>query len=498
MVPSTAVCFLLSGLSLLRCRKFSDQSASFAQRIFILLILVLAGGRAIELVSGHELGIDFLATAWIDQARPIGHMAPLTVIGFLLFAIGIMANRRADNPRFQMLARTMAAMLLLIGLLVIIGYVLNLRIYFEAEYLATGLVWMSLPTAIGMTVLGIGVWGLLLRSRQGSEAATADLRAARLYRATIIALAATSITAGVAGLMFLERTIVDLEASRMMQLLESRRDFIKVTLDNRTQRALMASSAPAFTAADITLLGDGKAANPTARVQATAYAESLLAHGFSGIGLEQGHRRSVIAGHLLPDTLAFISLNGENDVALAWDKGYYLRLRVPVSRSLGGKAEAFLVFEQPLPGLDELFDEANRWGETGSMPMCARLDQTRLLCFPQREQSGMYVVPDHVKGKPVPMTYALANKIGVEPLIDYRGHDVLAAYGPVGEYRSGPGRTYGPRRDLSPGQKTAPIRPAIHRDSGRLGTVVRPLASQTPDSGSDGGLCCRKDRDGSL
>jgi len=41
---------------------------------------------------------------------------------------------------------------------VIIGYVLNFRIYFEAEYLATGLVWMSLPTAIGMTLLGVGVW----------------------------------------------------------------------------------------------------------------------------------------------------------------------------------------------------------------------------------------------------------------------------------------------------------------------------------------------------
>jgi len=42
---------MLSGLSLLKCRKFSDQSASVAQRIAILLIVVLAGARAIELAS---------------------------------------------------------------------------------------------------------------------------------------------------------------------------------------------------------------------------------------------------------------------------------------------------------------------------------------------------------------------------------------------------------------------------------------------------------------
>jgi len=47
MVPSTAVCFMLSGLSLLKCRKFSDQSVSVAQRIAILLIVLLAGAMAI-------------------------------------------------------------------------------------------------------------------------------------------------------------------------------------------------------------------------------------------------------------------------------------------------------------------------------------------------------------------------------------------------------------------------------------------------------------------
>lgn len=428
MVPSTALCFMLSGLSLLRCRKFSGQKAAVAQHFFVLLILLLVAARTVELVFGRELGIEFLAEAWIGQTKPIGHMSPLTMIGFLVFVIGIIASQRASNHKFLMLTRALTYTLLVIGLGVAIGYWLNFRVFFVSEYLATGLVWMSLPTAIGMTLLGVGLWGVLLRERQGVEPAPTDIRAAQIYRATIIALTATSIATGVAGLQFLERSIVGQATSSMKPLLDSRRSYIDSTLENYTRHALVADSDSALKAAAIPLLGD--TANKTALAQATRLAEPLLALGFTGIGLENNSRRRVIAGRLLADTATVYRLKGENDVALSWDQGYFLRLRIPLNR---GNDAGFLVFEQALPEMDKLFDEGNRWRETGSMPMCARLDQTRLLCFPQREQSGMYVVPDKLKGVPVPMAYALENKTGVEPLIDYRGHDVLAAYGPVGD-----------------------------------------------------------------
>ena len=40
-----------------------------------------------------------------------------------------------------------------------------------------------------------------------------------------------------------------------------------------------------------------------------------------------------MAGHMLPDTTRYSRLNGEGDAALAWDNSYYLRVRVPLSRS---------------------------------------------------------------------------------------------------------------------------------------------------------------------
>jgi len=89
----------------------------------------------------------------------------------------------------------------------------------------------------------------------------------------------------------------------------------------------VAGSVPALDTAGTSLFEGVE--NKTAMAQASVFAESLLARGFSGIGLEQGGRRSVIAGHLRSDTVGFISLKGDNNVALAWDKGYYLRSRIP-------------------------------------------------------------------------------------------------------------------------------------------------------------------------
>ncbi len=87
--------------------------------------------------------------------------------------------------------------------------------------------------------------------------------------------------------------------------------------------------------------------------------------------------------------------------------------------------------------------------------MCARLDQNRLLCFPQREQAAIYIVPDTYQGKPLPMTLALSNKSGVATLTDYRGHRVLAAYAPVAN--TGLGLVL--RKDLS--EIYAPIRGSL-------------------------------------
>ena len=112
----------------------------------------------------------------------------------------------------------------------------------------------------------------------------------------------------------------------------------------------------------------------------------------------------------------------------------------------------FWYWNNELASIDRVIAEANSWGDTGALPMCTRLDAEKLLCFPQREQAAMHVLADTYEGKPIASTLALAGKRGIEILTDYRGHRVLAAYGPV----AGTGLGLVLRKDLA--EVYAPIR----------------------------------------
>lgn len=431
MVPGTALCFVLSGVTLLIARQPVHRSVSVAQSLLLWLILLLAGIRAIELVSGHSLGIEFLLPALTTQFAGSGHMSPQTMTGFLLFGIGMLTLQRSNSRNARILAGLMAGALLIIGAAAIIGYWLNFQYVFESLYARTGLVWMAFPTATGMFLLGLGLLCRTLKCGQRSDVSTVEQKAARIYRTTLWVLSATALATGLAGISALQQAVLNEARMDMSHSLNAIRSHIYTSLDNRRQRALVASLSPSLNAAAVRLTGN--ADNTLSGAQPSRIAEDLLAHGFSGVGVESGGRRWVLAGQLLPDTTPTARLNGETDTALAWDKGYYLRVRVPLSRPIRDVADGFLVFEQPLVHLDRLFAESNRLGATGTLPMCARLDQKTLRCFPNREQVTVYEIPDDYEGNPIPMAYALSGKSGVDTLTTYRGRRVLAAYSPVAD-----------------------------------------------------------------
>lgn len=449
MVPSTAVCFILSGLALLTCKRLTEKTVSRLQVGLVLLTVLLAGARIVELITGSHFGIEFLIL--FGRAQPSGHMSVQTVFGFLIFAVGIMALRRVEQRRFALLSRASALALLVLGVGAMVGYLLNLNIIFNYAYVTTGLIWMSLPTALGMMLLGVGMWNLLYRHKQSEQTVSVNQRAAQLSRATIIALVVISLATSVAGLLFLERSIIYQAKLNLQQLLHSRRAYIENTIEYHTKHAEHTVSRSQMHAAIVRILDQRQDKNATAQTMDAA--SVLLTIGFSGVALERGEERSVLAGTLLPEALTAAHLDEPKAADLAWQQGYYLRLRISISKPGADMPGAVLLLEQPLPELDQFFADAMQWGETGNMVMCTRQDQTLLLCFPHREETMVAMVPDKYRGEPIPMAYALANHNGIQKLIDYHGRDVLAAYTPVGNtglglvLRMGLAELYAPARN---------------------------------------------------
>ncbi len=431
MVPSTALCFLLGGLSLLIQQVAPQRQVAGARGILMWLIVVLAGARVVELVFSHGLGIDFLLPDWSSRFGGAGHMSPQTAAGFLAFGIGMLAVQHAGSRRTRLFAGAVAAALLIMGASAAIGYWLDFQLVFESLYARTGLIWMSFPTAVGMFLLGLGLQCHVLQCGQHSAANSVEQQAARIYRTTLWVLSVTAVATGLAGISFLQQTVFNQARTDLMHSLNAFRSHIETSLDHSIQHAVVVGLTPALNAAAIRSIRGPDHAKPDARF--SRIAEDLLVHGFTGIGVESGNRRQLLSGHLLPDTTRFSRLDGKTDAELAWDNGYYLRVRLPVRLATRVSTGSFLVFEQRLAHMDRIFDEANHWGATGTLPMCIRLDQQKLRCYPQREQAAPYVVQDTYEGKPIPMAYALAGKSGIDTMADYRGHRVLAAYGPVAD-----------------------------------------------------------------
>lgn len=427
MVPATAVCFLLSGLSLLISERSASRPIPRGQAILAGALLVVVVSVTIDFALGGSLDAAFVEGLLARAPVAIGHMSPVTAFAFLIFGAGLLL-RRVPRAEAQRWVRRLAVFLIVIGLGSALGYGLNLQYLFESLYVAAGLNWMAFHTACGVSLLGVGLWCLPPRGGSLSDISNESVKAAQIYRTTIVAVSAIAVVTALIALVFLTGTVERQASANILTTTDLRGEYIDVHLEFRTQRALVAAGDQALRRTAMALLDDPL--DRSARAEAGLIAKGLVERGFSAIAIERGARRVPLLGESLPDTAFRIPLHSQHNASLSWHGSYFLETRIAAAAD-GDGGGAVLLMLQTLPRLDALLDEANRWGDTGSSQLCGRAEASSLHCFPERNRDAPYRLRDEPAAQP--MTRALAGQRGVETGIDDRRYHYLAAYRPVGD-----------------------------------------------------------------
>jgi diguanylate cyclase (GGDEF)-like protein/PAS domain S-box-containing protein len=155
MKPNAAVALVLIGAAMIILGRAGVSKASRRLGVGLAISVTAIGGlTSLEYLTGHNLGIDHLLFAASDVGGPPDRMAPMTALGLVLLGGAATGAALGIGRRTVIAAATIAILIA----------VLNLFTFAFAaaspSFLA-GYVAMAPHTAIALTLVGIGVVGLL-------------------------------------------------------------------------------------------------------------------------------------------------------------------------------------------------------------------------------------------------------------------------------------------------------------------------------------------------
>jgi len=430
MVLNTAICCWLGGIALVFSYLFKYDVALGLQKAVGSIVLIIASLVMIETIFGFNLNIDFAGLHRPLQPEYVnpGRMAPNTALALMMFGLGLLAlgfKWGAVGQR-RRATQILAACVFILGGMGIFGYWLNI----EYLYKWTGVVRMSMPTAVCLIFLGFALFNLpTIEKQQKNQSEDTDV--SKIYYTSAFVITLICLIAGAAGFSTMAERAEDMIEDNLLQLVQDRAFFFNVSLAARTDRTIIATRDPRL-AVFLSQLNKNPD-NRSAQQNLARLSKRMAQDGFSAIVFEglDGHTWQGL-GELSRQTKFTVEFHGTYSGVLLWDHGYLLHSRIPIHDS-SGNLVGFMVTEQSLKRLDRLREQTLSYGSTSDMVVCSSVGDY-LNCFPSNIESQPFKVAKFYQKQRLPMSYALDLKqTGIKTTQDYRGHRVLAAYGPIAD-----------------------------------------------------------------
>ncbi|MET3117927.1 signal transduction histidine kinase [Undibacterium sp. GrIS 1.8] len=169
MVSATAVCFMLAGIALMSA-VFSSHYSKIIRFVAACGISIIAGLMLLENFFPSFSGVDFIAFhTWLKDTNPHpGRMAPNTALAMLMGSIALLRAK----PYFQIMPYALAAVMLSISALGIVGALLLL----DLAYNWYGFSRMALMTGFGVALFASALIVERLQFNKNNLDASQDLR----------------------------------------------------------------------------------------------------------------------------------------------------------------------------------------------------------------------------------------------------------------------------------------------------------------------------------
>lgn len=414
MVASSALGCVLCGIMLLAGH--TSGFASNLRRWVGLAFVILAGLELTQTLAGVPGVLDFPHLhGWLEDGNPNpGRQAPNTSLAWMLTGalFVCLSQPRSRTAKVAFSASWVA--LLLVGLTGFVGYWLSTDLVLPMVHVK-----MAIPASIAFALVVIGTrseW--LCWSHAVVSPDKLILRGSALIFTCIV------LVAGLSGFAFLQAQARGMVVASMDQALESRILGLNSAFDEahganaslaaRLSRVLLQNPEQSRSSSIDTELRDAITTGSTF-VQ-------LIAN--DGRVIEQ-------VGSKAPDDSGAL-VDADRVVWLLWDRQFIVRTRHRLEGEHGSHL-GVLTAERPLnPAAARHLTDLSSFGATGETGLCTMVEPNRLRCFPQKRNPRVYEIPRvSSRGTPLPITLGLSGKTGTMTGLDYRGHMVMAAYGPA-------------------------------------------------------------------